>query len=92
MIALSTRSPKLRKILAENQVKVYQVVKEFLKTQIERGFLRQDVNIDVIASALIALYNGLAVNKLLLQTSNSESQKAWIETIRALIGTAATKQ
>lgn len=92
MIALSTRSPKLRKILAENQSKVYQVIKEFLKTQIERGFLREDISIDVIASALIALYNGLAVNKLLLQTSNSESQKAWIETIRALIGTAATKQ
>jgi hypothetical protein len=34
----------------------------------------------------------LAVNKLLLQTSNSESQKAWIETIRALIGTTTTKQ
>ena len=92
MIALSTRSPKLKKILAENQSKVYQVVKEFLKTQIERGFLREDIKIDVIASALIALYNGLAVNKLLLQTSNSESQKAWIETIRALIGTDATKQ
>jgi AcrR family transcriptional regulator len=92
MIALSTRSPKLRKILAENQSKVYQVVKEFLKTQIERGFLREDINIDVIASVLIALYNGLAVNKLLLQTSNSESQKAWIETIKALIGTTATKQ
>lgn len=92
MIALSTRSPKLRKILAENQSKVYQVIKEFLKTQIERGFLREDISIDVIASALIALYNGLAVNKLLLQASNSESQKAWIETIRALIGTAATKQ
>jgi TetR/AcrR family transcriptional regulator, repressor for uid operon len=91
MIALSTRSPKLRKILAENQSKVYQVVKEFLKTEIERGFLREDVNTDVIASALIALYNGLAVNKLLLQTSNSESQKAWIETIRALIGTAVPK-
>src|SRR5918996_3339295 len=92
MIALSTRSPKLRKILAENQSKVYQVVKEFLKTQIERGFLREDINIDIIASAVIALYDGLAVNKLLLQTSNSESQKAWIETIRALIGTTATKQ
>jgi TetR/AcrR family transcriptional regulator, repressor for uid operon len=92
MIALSTRSPKLRKILAENQSKVYQVVKEFLKTQIERGFLREDINIDIIASAVIALYNGLAVDKLLLQTSNSESQKVWIETIRALIGTAATKQ
>jgi AcrR family transcriptional regulator len=91
MIALSTRSPKLRRILAENQSKVYQVVKEFLKTEIERGFLREDINTDVIASALIALYNGLAVNKLLLQTSNSESQKAWIETIRALIGTAVPK-
>ena len=92
MIALSTRSPKLRKILAKNQSKVYQVVKEFLKTQIERGFLREDINIDFIASGLIALYNGLAVNKLLLQTSNSESQKAWIEIIRAIIGAAATKQ
>jgi AcrR family transcriptional regulator len=92
MIALSTRSPKLRKILAENHSKVYQVVKEFLKIQIERGFLREDINIDIIASAVIALYNGLAVNKLLLQTSNSESQKAWIETIRALIGTTATKR
>jgi TetR/AcrR family transcriptional repressor of uid operon len=92
MIALSTRSPKLKKILAENRSKIYQVVKEFLKIQIERGFLREDINIDVIASALIALYDGLAVNKLLLQTSNSESQKAWIETIKALVGTAATKQ
>jgi TetR/AcrR family transcriptional regulator, repressor for uid operon len=91
MIALSTRSPKLRKILSENQSKVYQVVKEFLKTQIEKGFLREDINIDIIASALMALYNGLAVNKLLLQTSNSESQKAWIETIRALIGTTTTR-
>ena len=62
------------------------MVKEFLKTQIERGFLREDINIDVIASALIALYNGLAVNKLLLQTSNFESKKAWIETVRAIIG------
>jgi AcrR family transcriptional regulator len=92
MVALSTRSPKLRKILTENQTKVYQVVKEFLKAQVERGFLRQDINIDIFALALIALYNGLGVNKLLLQTTNSESQKAWTETIRALIGTMPTRQ
>jgi AcrR family transcriptional regulator len=85
MIALSTRSPRLRKILTENQNKVYQVVKEVLKTQIERGFLREDINVDVTASALIALYNGLALNKLLLQTTDSENQKAWIEMIRTLI-------
>jgi AcrR family transcriptional regulator len=92
MIALSTRSPRLKKILSENQRKVHQVVKEFLKKQIERGFLTEDIDIDIVASTLIALYNGLAVNKLLLQTSNSESQKAWVETIRALIGTGPTKQ
>jgi TetR/AcrR family transcriptional regulator, repressor for uid operon len=92
MIAVSTRTPRLRKILAENQSKVYRVVKEFLKTQIERGFLKEDIKADIVASALIALYNGLTVNKLLLQTSNSENQKAWIETIRALIGTETTKQ
>ncbi len=92
MIALSTRSPKLKKILSENQRKVHQVVKEFLRKQSDRGFLTEDINIDIVASTLIALYNGLAVNKLLLQTSNSESQKAWVETIRALIGTGPTKQ
>jgi TetR/AcrR family transcriptional repressor of uid operon len=92
MIALSTRNPKVRKILVENQSKVYQAVKEFLKTQIERGFFRQDIDIDAIAAGLMALYYGLATNKLLLQTSNSESQKVWIEIIRAIIGAATTKQ
>ena len=92
MIALSTRNPKLREILMENQSQVYQVVKEFLKTQVERGFLREDLNIDVIASSLIAVYNGLAVNKLLLQTSNLENKKAWIEIIRAIFGADANRQ
>jgi TetR/AcrR family transcriptional regulator, repressor for uid operon len=92
MIALSTRSPRLRKILTENQSKVYQVVKEVLKTQIERGFFREDINVHVTASALIALYNGLALNKLLLQTTDSENQKAWIEMIRTLIGPSTKKQ
>jgi hypothetical protein len=89
MIALSTRNPKLREILAENQRRVHQTVREFLKAQIERGFFRKDIDIDAIASGLVALYNGLATNKLLLQRSDSESQKAWIETIRAIIGAAA---
>ncbi len=93
MVALSTRNPKLRKILAENQSKVYQAVREFLKAQRERGFFREDVNIDAIAAGLIALYNGLAINKLLLlQTSAAESRIVWIETVRAIIGAAAFKQ
>src|ERR687886_807946 len=52
MIALSTRNPRLKKILSENQRKVHQVVKEFLKKQIERGFLTEDINIDIVASTL----------------------------------------
>lgn len=92
MIALSTRNPKLRKILAENQGKVYQTVKEFLNAQIERGFFRKDIDADAIAVGLMALYNGLTTNKLLLQTSNSENQRVWTETIRAIIGAAASKQ
>lgn len=91
-VALSARNPKLRKILAENQGKVCKVVKEFLKTQIEGGFFREDMNIDVVALTLISLYNGLAMNNLLLQRSNSESQKVWIETIRAIVVAETTKQ
>lgn len=93
MIAISTRNARLRKILSQYQRNVYDVVREFLKLQIQKGFLRDDINVENIALALISLYNGLTVNKQLLQTSNSESQKAWTETIRALIGAAAaTKQ
>jgi AcrR family transcriptional regulator len=92
MVALSTRNPKLRKILAENHSNVYQAVREFLEAQIERGFFREDANIDGIAAGLIALYNGLAINKLLLQTSAADSRKVWIETVRAIIGAAAFKQ
>lgn len=91
MIALSTRNPKLRKILSENQRKVYDVLTEFLKTQIQKGFLRDDINIENFALGLISLYNGLTVNKLLLKTSNSEIQKAWIDTIRAIIEAATTE-
>jgi AcrR family transcriptional regulator len=92
MIALSTRDPKLREILSENQSKVYLMVKEFLNIQIGKGFFRKGIDIDAIASGLIALYNGLAVNKLLLHANNSETQKAWVETVRAIIGAVATKQ
>src|SRR5918912_1067918 len=92
MIALSTRNPTLRKILSENQSKIYQAIKEFLKIQIQRGFFREDIDINAIAAGLMALYNGLATNKLLLQASNSENQKAWVETIRAIIGAVTTKQ
>lgn len=89
MIALSTRNPRLRKILAENHKKVHQTVKEFLKAQIERGFFRKDIDIDAIAAGLVALYNGLATNKLLSQTSDSEIQKTWNETTRAILEAAA---
>jgi hypothetical protein len=82
----------LRKILSENHSKIYQAIKEFLKIQIQRGFFREDIDINAIAAGLMALYNGLATNKLLLQASNSENQKVWIETIRAIIGAVTTKQ
>lgn len=94
MIALSTRNPKLRKILSENQSRVYQTVKEFLQMQVARGFFREDIDIDAIAAGLLALYNGMATNRLLLQTTGnfSEIQRAWIETIRAILGAAVSKQ
>ncbi|HEY1248371.1 MAG TPA: TetR/AcrR family transcriptional regulator [Nitrososphaera sp.] len=91
MIALSTRNPKLRKILSEYQRKIYGVIGDFLKAQIQKGFLRNDINAENMASGLIALYDGLVLNKFLLQISNSESEKTWAETIKVIVGAATTR-
>jgi hypothetical protein len=83
MIAESSRNPKLRKALYEQRMKVHDIVIDYLRRQIEKGFFRNDMDVNAIASGLVALYDGLTISKL-LGISEYHNKKAWIQTIRAI--------
>ncbi|HEX5891394.1 MAG TPA: TetR/AcrR family transcriptional regulator [Nitrososphaeraceae archaeon] len=83
MIAESSRNPKLRKALYEQRMKVYDIVKDYLRRQIEKGFFRKDMDVNAIASGLVALYDGLTISKL-LGISEHYNKKTWTQTIRAI--------
>ena len=83
MIAESSRNPKLRKALYEQRMKVYDIVIDYLRRQIKKGFFRKDMDVNAIASGLVALYDGLTISKL-LGISEYYNKKAWTQTIRAI--------
>ena len=83
MIAESSRNPKLRKALYEQRMKVYDIVIDYLRRQIEKGFFRKDMDVNAIASGLVALYDGLTISKL-LGISEQYNKKTWTQTIRAI--------
>jgi AcrR family transcriptional regulator len=83
MIAESSRNPKLRKALYEQRMKVYDIVIDYLRRQIEKGFFRKDMDVNAIASGLVALYDGLTISKL-LGISEYYNKKTWTQTIRAI--------
>jgi len=83
MIAESSRNPKLRKALYEQRMKVYDIVIDYLRRQIENGFFRKDMDVNAIASGLVALYDGLTISKL-LGISEYYNKKTWTQTIRAI--------
>jgi TetR/AcrR family transcriptional regulator, repressor for uid operon len=83
IIAESSRNPKLRKALYEQRMKVYDIVIDYLHRQIEKGFFRKDMDVNAIASGLVALYDGLTISKL-LGISEHYNKKTWTQTIRAI--------
>lgn len=78
----SSHNLKLRRALYEHK-KVYDIVINYLNHQREKGFFRKNIDINAIASGLVALYDGLTISKLLAINEN-HNKKAWTETIRAI--------
>jgi TetR/AcrR family transcriptional regulator, repressor for uid operon len=84
MVAESARNPRLRKAMYELHAKVHDRVMLGVSNKIDEGFLRKDVNAASLAVALVALYDGLAVNRM-LGMSDVVNKKAWVTMIRAMI-------
>jgi AcrR family transcriptional regulator len=84
MVAESARNPKLRKAMHELHVKVHDHVMQGVKNKVEEGFIRKDVDATSLAIALVALYDGLAVNRM-LGVSDAVNKRAWVAMIKAMI-------
>ena len=50
----------------------------------DRGFIGRDADVDSLAMALVALYDGLAINRM-LGMSEQANKKAWIAAVRAIV-------
>lgn len=84
MVAESARNPKLKKAMYELHVKVHEHVMQAVKSKIDEGFLGKDVDAASLAIALVALYDGLAVNRM-LGISDAVNKKAWVTMIKTMI-------
>ncbi len=84
MVVESTRNTKLRRGMYEHRLKVYDAVVEYLNKQVEHGFISRDIDLNGLASAFVALYDGLTASKM-LGTSEANNRKAWVAMVRAVM-------
>jgi hypothetical protein len=71
-------------MLHRQRMKVLDVVTDYLRLQIRKGFFRSDVDVNAIAAGLVALYDGLTIGKT-IGISETYNKKAWNETIKAVL-------
>lgn len=83
IIAESSRNLKLRKMLYEQRIKIFDVVIEYLNSRMQRGLIKKGTNTKAIASGLVSLYNGLSLSRV-LGISESLNKQTWLDTVRAI--------
>jgi TetR/AcrR family transcriptional regulator, repressor for uid operon len=85
IIAESSRNPKLRRMLYEQRIKIFDVVIEYLNSQMQRGLIKKDTttNTKAIAAGLVSLYNGISLSRI-LGISETLNKQTWIDTVRAI--------
>jgi hypothetical protein len=59
-VAESMRNPKLLKILYEQRIKTFDIVRQYLDLQEEKGFFRK-----VDTEAIVSLYDGLDISNFM---------------------------
>jgi AcrR family transcriptional regulator len=84
MVVESSRNSKLRRGMYEHRLKVYDAVVDHLNKHIEKGIIRKDVDASGLASAFVALYDGLTASKM-LGIGEANNKKAWVAMVRAVI-------
>ena len=68
-------------MLYEQRIKIFDIVIEYLNSQMQRGLLKKDTNTKATASGLVSLYNGLSLSKT-LGISEILNKRTWLDTVR----------
>lgn len=84
MVVESSRNPRLRKVVHQYQSMIHDHVALEIKKKLEAGFIRKDIDVSGLAVAIVALFDGLAVNRM-LGISEPVNKKAWVAMVRAII-------
>jgi len=79
-LAESLHNPKLKKIIQKNRKEIEQNVEEFFKGMKKVGFFKNESDLSLISSGVIALFDGLVISEL-VGTSHEENKKTWIKTM-----------
>ncbi len=89
ILSKSTRNEKLRSILYSQHKKVFEVMKvhilSYLKSDQKIPNL-EDREIDCIVMSIIAVYNGLMMNRL-LGVEEEANKKTWVDSVSRILGT-----
>jgi TetR/AcrR family transcriptional regulator, repressor for uid operon len=83
-IAESSRNRKLQEMLYRQRLRVLDVVTGYLNLQIKKGFLSDGIDVNALALGLVALYDGLTVDKI-IGINESQNEKAWNVTMKAIL-------
>lgn len=84
MVVESTRNQKLRRAMYEHRLKVYDAVVDHLTKHMNKGLIRKDVDAHALASAFVALYDGLTASKM-LGVGEASNKRAWMAMVRAVL-------
>ena len=89
ILSKSTRNEKLKSILYSQHKNVIEVLKEHILTYIKNDgtiTLPEGKEIDSMVMSLIAVYNGLMMNRL-LGVGEEANKKTWADSVSRILGT-----
>jgi len=77
-IAESSRNHKLQKILRDHRRKIYKMCYDHMQLQVEKGWFKDDVNVELIAAGVVSLMDGLTIGRI-LGIPETYNKKIWRE-------------
>lgn len=83
VIAESSRNPKLQKIMRDHQRKIFKICFDQMQLQIQKGWFKENVNIELIAAGIVSLIDGLTIGRILGIPENY-NKKIWMEINRLI--------
>ena len=85
LFALASHDKSIQKIIREDHEKDVEVMRELLAKQMEKGYIRNDVDPDVMARLVDSLFTGIWLN-LIMGYDSAEVHQTWMRSVPIVLG------